>query len=49
MFIVNIVKDTLHQVILYNILDVAERHIPKCKETIAKPKPPRKKIVEAVP
>ncbi|CAD8132466.1 unnamed protein product [Paramecium pentaurelia] len=28
--------------------NVAERHIPKCKEIIAKPKPPRKKTVEMI-
>ncbi|CAK94774.1 unnamed protein product (macronuclear) [Paramecium tetraurelia] len=27
---------------------VAERHIPKCKETKAKPKPPRKKTVDVI-
>lgn len=49
MFFANIVNGILHLVnlICYN-KDVAERHIPKCKEIKAKPKPPRKKTAEVI-
>lgn len=42
---VNIVNGVLIDVRINNtiFIDVAERHIPKCKEIKAKPKPPKKK------
>ena len=45
MWNVNIVKGVLKKVIFCEnkliLKDIAESHIPKCKNTIARPKPPR--------